>query len=217
MRLLVDCGLLNGRARTLLLQFHDEFGLFVLAKQFMENFVWSAFLRHNPKRCVFNLKPVALPRVLHKLLVILEDDADRLPSAETVVGGVGHHDQPLKDIHLVVHVFKREVNFSVDLSFVHKLFCLHTLFKHLLAELLAHEPPRPVVRIIDHFAAPCFWRHLLESINDRQILMLHIVVKIIQASERFRLLRTFRRELFDSLGGPVDLESHVVDCDQVFS
>jgi hypothetical protein len=85
----------------------------------------------------------------------------------------------------------------------------------MLAELLGHKPSCSEMMFIHNFTAACLWRHVLEPVNDSQVLGFNIISQVRQATEGFRLKGSLGSQIFKRLGGSVNFKSPVVDLNKL--
>ena len=85
----------------------------------------------------------------------------------------------------------------------------------MIAELFADEPARTVVVLVAALARSNLRRHLLESIDDCQVLTLYILIQVVKTAQFFWSQRSLRSQLFDGLAGPIEFASHIVHSNEL--
>ena len=128
-----------------------------------------------------------------------------------MVPWVCHHHETLVHVELGLHLLDVQCLLPVDLGLVDHLLSLHGFLEHLCGQLLVHKPSSSVVLLIDDLAGSRLWRHLLESVDDCQVLGLYVLVEVLQAAQCFWLHWSFGGQFFKGYTGSVYLQSHIVD------
>jgi len=85
----------------------------------------------------------------------------------------------------MLDLFKLNAYLSIDLCLVDQLLALHCFFKHLVAELFALKPACAILLIILDLTGTSSGWHFLKTIDDGQILGLHVLIEVIECSEFF--------------------------------
>ena len=122
-RLTIDNRLSNRGSCSLLLQFDNEFRLFIFTKVVAEQFWRLKLLAHYPQSCSGWVQTFC-----NHFLLVFKDYSGWLPGTKSMVSRVSHHEESLVNIKLGLHGLESKAFFPVDLCFVDHLFSLHGFF-----------------------------------------------------------------------------------------
>lgn len=212
-RLLVDQRFSRGSTATPLGDLDDHLGLLVGAEVVGELLANLHLLVHDPQHGVVDGKIVAQIHLLIVLFLVLEDEPDRLPLAEAMETGIGHHHETAAEVNLLLKHLLGEISLDIDAALMDQLLHLHGHIKHLLGDVVTEHPTSAVLGLISDLLLTNGRRHSLEAISHSDVVALEVLIVglLVETAETLRLERALRREILESDGSAINLESQVID------